>query len=58
MDKRDSFNTDSGNCEIVFTINGKQVKKTIKPLLLLIDLIRAELALKGTKPGCCEGEVY
>lgn len=30
--------------------------KEIKPSLLLIDLIREELKLKGTKPGCGEGE--
>ncbi len=41
---------------IEFTINGTQVRKEIRPSLLLIDLIRAELSLKGTKPGCLEGE--
>ena len=41
---------------IVFTINGKQAKRTISQSLLLIDLIRDELDLKGTKPGCGEGE--
>ncbi|MFH1321354.1 MAG: (2Fe-2S)-binding protein [Bacteroidota bacterium] len=42
--------------EIEFIINGKKIKKNIKPSLLLIDLIREELSLKGTKPGCLEGE--
>ena len=28
----------------------------IKSSLLLIDLVREELKLKGTKPGCLEGE--
>lgn len=42
--------------EIEFIINGKKIKKNIKPSLLLIDLIREELTLKGTKPGCLEGE--
>ena len=41
---------------ISFTINGKSLTKQIKPSLLLIDLIRDELKLKGTKPGCLEGE--
>lgn len=43
-------------CKIVFTINGKQEKRIIQSSLLLIDLIREELSLKGTKPGCLEGE--
>lgn len=41
---------------ISFTINGKNVTKEIKPSLLLIDFIRDKLKLKGTKPGCLEGE--
>jgi len=42
--------------KIDFKINGVQVKKKIAPSLLLIDLIREELSLKGTKAGCLEGE--
>jgi aerobic carbon-monoxide dehydrogenase small subunit len=42
--------------KIEFTINGKPMSWEIKPALLLIDLIREELNLKGTKPGCLEGE--
>ncbi len=42
--------------QITFTINGKQISKDIKPATLLIDLIRDDLKLKGTKPGCLEGE--
>ena len=41
---------------IEFIINGTKVKKEINQSLLLIDLIRDELELKGTKPGCLEGE--
>ena len=41
---------------ITFTINGEKMVKTIKPSMLLIELIRDELKLKGTKPGCLEGE--
>ncbi|MFQ5865439.1 MAG: (2Fe-2S)-binding protein [bacterium] len=41
---------------IEFIINGTKVKREIRPSLLLIDLIRDELSLKGTKPGCLEGE--
>jgi carbon-monoxide dehydrogenase small subunit len=42
--------------EIKFTLNGKETKSKVKPGLLLIDMIRDELKLKGTKPGCLEGE--
>ncbi len=41
---------------ILFKINGKELTKDIKPSTLLIDLIRDDLKLKGTKPGCLEGE--
>jgi len=41
---------------ISFTINGENLTKQVKPSLLLIDLIRDDLTLKGTKPGCLEGE--
>ncbi len=42
--------------EIAFKINGREVVVNVKPSLLLIDLIRDGLLLKGTKPGCLEGE--
>lgn len=42
--------------KIIFRINGKQTERKIHPSLLLIDFIRDELSLKGTKPGCLEGE--
>ncbi len=42
--------------EIKFVINGQLVSHRVKPGRLLIDLIRDELKLKGTKPGCMEGE--
>ncbi|MBW6483272.1 MAG: (2Fe-2S)-binding protein [Vicingaceae bacterium] len=41
---------------LTFKINGEWVTQEIKPSLLLIDLIRDVLQLKGTKPGCLEGE--
>ena len=41
---------------IKFILNGREVKREIHPSLLLIDLIRDGLSLKGTKPGCLEGE--
>jgi aerobic carbon-monoxide dehydrogenase small subunit len=42
--------------QITFKINGEAVTQEVKPALLLIDLIRDHLKLKGTKPGCLEGE--
>ena len=42
--------------EISFTLNGQNVRSIMRPSTLLIDLLRDELKLKGTKPGCMEGE--
>jgi len=42
--------------EISFTINGRHVEMVIPSSRMLIDLIRDDLSLKGTKPGCLEGE--
>lgn len=42
--------------EIKFKINGQEIRRKVKPGLLLIDMIRDELKIKGTKPGCMEGE--
>lgn len=47
---------EENQCRISFTVNGKLREKTIPASLMLIDLIRHELKLKGTKPGCLEGE--
>lgn len=37
-------------------VNGNDYEREIDPLLRLIDFIRDELKLKGTKEGCGEGE--
>ena len=42
--------------EISFTLNGKKVYCKIKASVLLLDLIREVFELRGTKPGCYEGE--
>ncbi|NQV01555.1 MAG: (2Fe-2S)-binding protein [Bacteroidia bacterium] len=47
---------DEKRVPISFTINRKKLTKKVNPSLLLINLIRDELKLKGTKPGCMEGE--
>lgn len=41
---------------ISFSLNGRVIEQEIASSMLLIDLIREELKLKGTKPGCLEGE--
>mgnify|MGYP006285298387 CR=1 FL=1 len=39
-----------------WTINGKRVKLSFPPLRRLLDILREDLSLKGTKEGCGEGE--
>lgn len=39
-----------------FTLNGKAVACEVRPSDLLLDVLRDTLGLKGTKPGCNEGE--
>ena len=41
---------------IQFTINGKQEKRDLFPMARLLDVLREELKLTGTKEGCGEGE--
>jgi len=39
-----------------FTLNGNAVKVDVDPSTLLVDLLRENLGLTGTKVGCREGE--
>lgn len=39
-----------------FSLNGREVAVDVPPNLLLADLIRDVLGLKGTKTGCRQGE--
>ena len=41
---------------ISFKVNNKQITTDLNPLTRLIDFIRDELKLTGTKEGCGEGE--
>ncbi|RBW67454.1 (2Fe-2S)-binding protein [Bacillus taeanensis] len=41
---------------IEFTLNGKKVKTDASPAARLLDLLREEFELIGTKEGCGEGE--
>jgi carbon-monoxide dehydrogenase small subunit len=38
--------------ELTFTVNGKPCELKVKPETLLVDLLREELRLTGTKKGC------
>ncbi|WP_346929225.1 (2Fe-2S)-binding protein [Clostridium sp.] len=42
--------------EITMKINGTKYKRNINPMMRLIDFLRDEIKLKGTKEGCGEGE--
>jgi carbon-monoxide dehydrogenase small subunit len=42
--------------KITFTLNGKPCEVTVKPWRTLLEMIREDLYLPGTKEGCGEGE--
>ncbi|MCB2189434.1 MAG: (2Fe-2S)-binding protein [Deltaproteobacteria bacterium] len=42
--------------ELSFTLNGRPLTVAVSPDTLLIDLLREDLGLTGTKAGCREGE--
>jgi carbon-monoxide dehydrogenase small subunit len=42
--------------EITFTVNGVRVSVRAYPMERLLDVLRSELSLTGTKEGCGEGE--
>ena len=45
-----------GKVSVVCKVNGKQVTLRAYPMARLLDLLREELRLTGTKEGCGEGE--
>jgi carbon-monoxide dehydrogenase small subunit len=45
-----------GECELSFTVNGKPKTVRVHPMERLLDVLRHELKLTGTKEGCGEGE--
>ncbi|MHB8499386.1 MAG: (2Fe-2S)-binding protein [Candidatus Acidiferrales bacterium] len=47
---------DRAKCELTFTVNGKSETVRAHPMERLLDLLRHELGLTGTKEGCGEGE--
>ena len=42
--------------ELAFTVNGEPVRLMVPPLVTLLDVLRRDLELTGTKYGCGEGE--
>src|SRR3984893_19123904 len=46
----------NGKCEVSFTVNGDAKKLLAYPMERLLDVLRNELELTGTKEGCGEGE--
>ncbi|MBW1780748.1 MAG: (2Fe-2S)-binding protein [Deltaproteobacteria bacterium] len=42
--------------ELSFKLNGKNISVKVSPNTLLLDLLREDLGLTGTKAGCREGE--
>ncbi len=44
------------NIELSFKLNGKTVEVVVGPGTLLVDLLREDFGLTGTKVGCREGE--
>ena len=47
---------ESSKCEITLTVNGKCVTVRAYALERLLDVLRNDLGLTGTKEGCGEGE--
>ena len=46
----------AAKCEVLFTVNGQTKKVLAYPMERLLDVLRNELQLTGTKEGCGEGE--
>ncbi|MBM4299020.1 MAG: (2Fe-2S)-binding protein, partial [Deltaproteobacteria bacterium] len=44
------------NKPIQFTLNGKSVSRTVPNHRLLLDLLRDEIGMTGTKEGCGTGD--
>lgn len=46
----------TAKCEVTFTVNGETKKVLANPMERLLDALRNDLGLTGTKEGCGEGE--
>jgi aerobic carbon-monoxide dehydrogenase small subunit len=47
---------DPAKCEISFSVNGTPLTVHTFPMARLLDVLRSDLQLTGTKEGCGEGE--
>src|ERR1700740_2759382 len=50
------FSQHSSKCEISFSINGQATSLQVYGMERLLDVLREDLDLTGTKEGCGEGE--
>jgi carbon-monoxide dehydrogenase small subunit len=50
------MNTSLSRCEISLTVNGESRTAGAYPMERLLDVLREQLGLTGTKEGCGEGE--
>ena len=48
--------SDAAKVRIAFRVNGREVAVDAWPMMRLLDVLREELRLTGTKEGCGEGE--
>jgi aerobic carbon-monoxide dehydrogenase small subunit len=46
----------ASRCLVQLTVNGQSAEVEVPPMMRLLDLLREELGLTGTKEGCGEGE--
>jgi aerobic carbon-monoxide dehydrogenase small subunit len=46
----------TAKCEISFSVNGRATTLQVHAMARLLDVLRYELSLTGTKEGCGEGE--
>ena len=47
---------EAGKLEVSFTVNGQRHTLHVFPMARLLDVLREDLCLTGTKEGCGEGE--
>ena len=50
------MNTSRVQCEVSLTVNGESRHLRVYPMERLLDVLRQQLGLTGTKEGCGEGE--
>jgi aerobic-type carbon monoxide dehydrogenase small subunit (CoxS/CutS family) len=56
MRRCQQYRTGGKMIDISFTVNGKRVRVKTSPTRTLLDILREDLGLTGTKEGCAKGE--